>query len=75
MAEEGGLIAYGPPLLQLFRDLTRRYLIKLLRGAKPSDLPVEQPSRFDLVINLQAARAIGHEIPVALLLRADKVID
>jgi putative ABC transport system substrate-binding protein len=75
MAEEGGLIAYGPPLFQLFRDLTRRYLIKLLRGAKPSDLPVEQPSRFDLVINLQAARAIGHEIPVALLLRADKVID
>jgi putative ABC transport system substrate-binding protein len=74
-AEEGGLIAYGPPLFQLFRDLARRYLIKLFRGAKPSDLPVEQPSRFDLIINLQTAKAIGHEIPAGLVLRADKVID
>ena len=74
-AEEGGLIAYGPPLFQLFRDLARRYLIKLFRGANPSDLPVEQPARFDLVINLQTAKAIGHEIPVGLLLRADKVIE
>jgi ABC-type uncharacterized transport system substrate-binding protein len=75
MAEEGGLIAYGPRLFQLFRDLGRRQLIKLFRGAKPSDLPVEQPTQFDLVINLQTAKAIGHEIPVGLVLRADEIIE
>ena len=75
MAEEDGLIAYGPRLFQLFRDLGRRQLIKLFRGAKPSDLPVEQPTQFDLVINLRTAKAIGHEIPAALVLRADKIIE
>jgi putative ABC transport system substrate-binding protein len=75
MAEEGGLIAYGPRLLQMFRDMGRRQLIKLFRGANPADLPVEQPTQFDLVVNLQAAKAIGHEIPVSLVLRADQVIE
>ena len=75
MAEQGGLIGYGPLIVQLFRDVMSRQLAKLLRGSKPADVPVEQPTRFELVINLQAAKAIGHNVPVPLLLRADKVIE
>jgi putative tryptophan/tyrosine transport system substrate-binding protein len=75
MAEEGGLIGYGPLIVQLYRDIMSRQLAKLLRGVKPTDLPVEQPTRFELVINLQAAKAIGHELPAPLVLRADKVIE
>jgi putative tryptophan/tyrosine transport system substrate-binding protein len=75
MAEEGGLIGYGPLIVQLYRDIMSRQLTKLLRGAKPADLPVEQPSRFELVINLKAAKAIGHDVPASLVLRADKVIE
>jgi ABC-type uncharacterized transport system substrate-binding protein len=75
MANEGGLIAYGPRFLQIFRDLARRQLIKLFRGVRPADLPVEQPTRFDLVINVRTAKTIGHEIPAALVLRADEVIE
>ena len=63
MAEEGGLIAYGPRIIQMFRELGSRQLIKLFRGVRPFDLPVEQPTRFELAINLQTAKAIGHEIP------------
>jgi putative tryptophan/tyrosine transport system substrate-binding protein len=75
MAEEGGLIAYGPRLIQMFRDLGGQQLIKLFRGAKPTDLPVEQPTHFELVINLKTAKAIGHVLPAGLVLRADKVIE
>jgi len=74
-AEEGGFIGYGPRLVEIYRQIIARQLVKLLRGAKPADIPVEQPTSFELVINLQTAKAIGHEVPAGLVLRADKVID
>jgi putative tryptophan/tyrosine transport system substrate-binding protein len=74
IAEEGGFAAYGPRLLQLIRQRAR-IVAKILRGAKPADIPVEQPTHFELVINLKAAKTIGHEIPVGLVLRADRVIE
>src|SRR5262245_5324357 len=70
-AEEGGLIGYGPRLVHLYRDVMSRQLAALLRGTKPADLPVEQPTTFKLVINLKTAKAIGHEVPAGLVLRAD----
>src|SRR5271156_5307818 len=71
MAEEGGLMAYGPPLKPIYRQLAR-LLVKVLRGAKPEDLPVEQPTNFELVINLTTAKALGLTIPESFLVRADK---
>jgi putative tryptophan/tyrosine transport system substrate-binding protein len=73
-AQGGGLIAYSPRFNDMYR-LRARIVVKILRGAKPSDIPVEQPDRFELVINLKAANAIGHEVPAALVLRADQVIE
>jgi putative ABC transport system substrate-binding protein len=74
-AEQGGLIGYGPRLEELWRDIIAAQVIRILRGAKPSDIPVQQPTKFELVINLQAAKAIGDEIPAGLVLRADKLIE
>ena len=74
MAEEGGLIAYGAPLNQIYRQ-SARLLVKVLRGAKPEDVPVEQPTNFELVINLTTAKALGLTIPASFLVRADKVIE
>lgn len=74
MAEDGGFMAYGPNFVDLYRQRARMVL-KVLRGAKPADIPVEQPTRFDLVVNLKTAKAIGHEIPAGLVLRADKLIE
>jgi putative ABC transport system substrate-binding protein len=74
MAEEGGLIAYGAPIKPFYRQVAR-LLVKVLRGAKPEDLPVEQPTNFELVINLTTAKALGLTIPESLLVRADKVIE
>jgi putative ABC transport system substrate-binding protein len=74
-AEQGGFIGYGPRLVQLWREIMARQLVKLVRGAKPADLPIEQPTRFELVINLQTAKAIGIDVPAGLVLRADKVIE
>jgi putative tryptophan/tyrosine transport system substrate-binding protein len=74
-SEEGGLIAYGPRLVQLYRDILARQCVKLFLGAKPTDLPIEQPTKFDLVVNLKTAKALGLTIPESLLARADVVLE
>jgi putative tryptophan/tyrosine transport system substrate-binding protein len=74
MAEEGGFIAYGPRLTDL-PVLPARLIVKLFQGVKPADLPVEQPTKFELVINLKTAKALGLTISESFLVRADKVIE
>ena len=75
MAEEGGLMGYGTSLEEIYRNILARQLVKLLRGANPADVPVEQPSKYELVVNLKAARSLGLTIPESVLLRAEKVIE
>jgi putative tryptophan/tyrosine transport system substrate-binding protein len=72
--EAAGLVSYGPNFPDLFRRAAK-YVDKVLRGAKPSDLPVEQPTKFDLVISLTTAKALSLTIPPSLLARADEVIE
>ena len=72
--EAGGLMSFGPSIPDLYRRAAE-FVDKILRGTKPSDIPVEQPTKFDLIINLTTAKALGLTIPEPFLLRADEVIE
>jgi len=75
VAESGGLMAYGPNIVELWKQRVPVYVDRILKGAKPGDLPIEQPTKYELIVNLQTAKTLGLTIPPSLLLRADQVIE
>jgi putative ABC transport system substrate-binding protein len=70
----GGLLSYGPSITALFGRVAE-FVDRIARGAQPADLPIEQPTKFEMVVNLKTAKAIGIDLPTAILLRADEVIE
>ena len=72
--DAGGLMCYGPSITALF-ERAAEFVDRIARGAQPGDLPIEQPTKFEMVVNLKTARAIGIDLPTAILLRADEVIE
>ena len=75
VAEAGGLMAYGPNIAELWGERVPIYVDRILKGARPGDLPIEQPTKYELVINLKTAKTLGLTIPQSLLLRADQVLE
>ena len=75
MADEDGLMAYGPSIVRLYADIQTRQLVSILNGTKPADLPVEQPTKFELVINLVTAKSLGLTIPPVVLAQAARIIE
>src|SRR5215831_4624779 len=73
-ARDGGLLSYGPDLVDPFRRAAS-YVDRIVRGAKPGDLPVQFPTKFEMVVNLKTAKALGLAVPPSILLRADEVIE
>ncbi len=73
-AREGSLIAYGPDYLHMYRRAPI-YVDRVLKGTKPADLPIEQPSKVELLVNLKTAKTLGLEIPLSLLIRADDLLE
>ena len=75
VAESGGLMAYGPNIVELWKQRVPVYVDRILKGAKPGDLPIEQPTKYELVVNLKTAKTLGLTMPPTLVLRADQVIE
>ena len=74
IVDDGGLMAYSPTPQEIYRGVAR-FVDRILKGAKPADLPVEQPTKFALVINLRTANSLGLKLPQSVLLRADRLIE